>query len=124
WALSSGALPPGLSLNPSGIISGTPLRTGTISFGVRATDLTGASVTGTVSITVIPTPLTITTVSPLVTGTSGVAYPRQTINATGGVPPYTFSVAPPVNGATGLPNGVTLSPNGTLSGMPTASGPF
>ena len=54
--------------------------------------------------------------STLPTGTNGVAY-SQTITASGGAAPYTFSLA-----AGNLPPGVTLTTNGLLSGMPTATG--
>jgi hypothetical protein len=46
-------------------------------------------------------------------GTEGVPY-SQTLTGSGGTPPYTFSV---VAGA--LPNGLTLSPGGVISGTPT-----
>jgi hypothetical protein len=58
--------------------------------------------------------LTITTTSPLPGGTVGVPY-SQLLQATGGTPPYTWT-------ATGVPAGLTLSSNGTLSGTPTATG--
>jgi large repetitive protein len=39
WSLSSGSLPPGLTLNPStGVISGTPDVAGTYTFTVAVTD--------------------------------------------------------------------------------------
>jgi hypothetical protein len=44
WALTGGALPPGLSLAPStGVISGTPSSTGIFSFGVQAQNTAGAN---------------------------------------------------------------------------------
>lgn len=54
----------------------------------------------------------------LVCGVTGVAY-SQTISATGGSPPYTWSLA-----AGQLPPGVTLSSTGVLSGTPTTAGTF
>lgn len=48
----------------------------------------------------------------------GVPYPSQNFAATGGEGPYAYSVA----GA--LPPGLTLSPEGVLSGTPTAPGTF
>ncbi|MCH4554372.1 putative Ig domain-containing protein, partial [Aestuariibaculum sp. L182] len=51
-------------------------------------------------------------------GTSGVNY-SQTMVATGGVGPYTFAIT---SGA--LPNGITLSSAGVLSGAPTQAGAF
>lgn len=38
WALASSALPDGLSLDPSGTISGTPSKAGTYTFTLQATD--------------------------------------------------------------------------------------
>ncbi len=38
WTLSAGALPPGLSLSASGLISGTPTSQGAYNFSVQATD--------------------------------------------------------------------------------------
>src|SRR4029079_9588911 len=35
WSVTSGALPQGISLSPSGILSGIPAGTGTFSFTVR-----------------------------------------------------------------------------------------
>jgi len=56
--------------------------------------------------------------STLPNGSVGTAY-SQTITASGGTAPYTFTV---ISGA--LPTGLTLSSSGTLSGTPTATGSF
>ena len=55
----------------------------------------------------------------LANGAPGVAYPPTTFTATGGAftQPYTWS-------ATSLPNGLSVSSAGTLSGTPTQSGTF
>jgi hypothetical protein len=52
-------------------------------------------------------------------GFSDTPYPAQTFTATGGAftPPFTWS-------ATGLPSGLNVSSDGTLSGTPTESGTF
>ena len=52
--------------------------------------------------------------SSLPNGTSGVAYPVTALTGTGGLQPYTWSVAN--NSASGLPAGLTLSSNGVISG--------
>ncbi len=59
-------------------------------------------------------PPTITTTSPLPAGTLSSPYPSQTLTATGGVPPYTWSV----------PAGFSLPPNFTLSSGGLLSGYF
>jgi hypothetical protein len=51
WSLDSGALPAGLDLSASGVISGTPANAGTFTFTVKATNSAG-SVTKELSITV------------------------------------------------------------------------
>jgi hypothetical protein len=57
-------------------------------------------------------------------GTNGVAYPPVTFTATGGA--FSYSPTPPawVVLPPGLPSGLTVSPDGTLSGTPTQSGTF
>jgi hypothetical protein len=73
-------------------------------------------VRGSTGLTVVPGPLTITTTS-LPAATVGVAY-SATLAATGGTPPYTWSIA---SGA--LPAGLTLAPStGQISGTATATG--
>ncbi len=60
--------------------------------------------------------LTITTSSPLPSGTVGVAY-SETLAASGGNPPYSWSMT-----VGALPNGLTLSSSGMIAGTPTAAG--
>jgi len=52
-------------------------------------------------------------------GLYGSVYANQTLTATGGIPPYTFSVS-----AGNLPQGISLSNDGVLSGTPTAAGSY
>ncbi|MGH2811589.1 MAG: putative Ig domain-containing protein, partial [Actinomycetota bacterium] len=119
WSLSSGSLPQGLSLNASGEISGTPTTWGTSNFEVKVTD--GSSpvkaATKALSITV-GTAVEITTTS-LPDATAGQSY-NQTLAATGGETPYTFSLA---TGA--LPAGLTLNAStGVISGTPSSPGTY
>ena len=67
--------------------------------------------------------LTITSSPTLPPGSVSVGYPPVTLTATGGSPPYTWSVIPggQVNS---LPAGMTLSSTGLLSGQPTGTGQF
>jgi hypothetical protein len=120
WSLASGSLPPGLTLNSStGAITGTPTTAGTSNFTAQVTDSAKASATKPLSIIIDPSTLTITTTSPLPNGTVGVAY-SQTLNATGGSPPYGWSIS-----AGSLPAGLSLnSSTGAITGTPTTAGPF
>jgi len=53
FAISSGALPPGMTLSGGGLLSGTPDTAGAFSFSVTATDIHGASGTATYALTTI-----------------------------------------------------------------------
>ena len=69
-----------------------------------------------------PGALTITTTCPLSQATVGTTY-SQTLTASGGSSPYTWSwqyISP----STQLPPGLTLSSTGTISGTPTTAGTF
>ena len=118
WSIVSGSLPAGLSLGSStGTISGTPTTSGTLNFTVRVTDSQGTPDTDDQALSIyIPADLVVTT-SSLPGGQTGVAY-SQTLAATGGTTPYSWSV---ISGS--LPAGLSLgSSTGTISGTPTATG--
>ncbi|MHC4715154.1 MAG: Ig domain-containing protein, partial [Planctomycetota bacterium] len=115
WAVVSGSLPAGLSLNGStGEISGTPTTGGTSNFTVEVTDSDAPPSTDQQALSIyVPDDLVVTT-SSLPNGTVGIGY-SQTVAATGGVTPYSWSV---VAGA--LPGGLSLnSSTGEISGTPT-----
>jgi hypothetical protein len=115
-AAGSGALPPGLTLSPAGVIGGTIAfnATGVYSFIVQVTDSGGHTATKALSIA-IGAAVTITT-SSLPDGVAGVMY-SQTLAAGGGTTPYTWSIT-----SGSLPAGLTLSSAGVVSGTPTAAG--
>ena len=118
WARSAGTLPTGLTLSSSGVISGTLSATGTFTFTARVTDAAAASTTKSLSITVTSgtTALSITT-STLPDGSVGAAY-SQTLAATGGSTPYTWSASGT------LPPGITVTSAGALTGTPSAAGTY
>ena len=53
WALISGSLPDGLVLSTAGIVSGTPVSTGSSDFTVRVTDVRGTAAQKALSMTVV-----------------------------------------------------------------------
>jgi len=117
----SGALPAGLSLNSSGVITGTPYgpvagQPNPAVFTVQVTDNSTSPVTATqqYSISIAPaTPLVITAISPLQSGFFNATY-STSIPITGGVPPYRWSM---IGGS--LPAGLSLNTNnGQISGVP------
>jgi hypothetical protein len=116
WAITSGALPAGLSLNAAtGAITGTPTASGTRSFTVRVTS-GGQSGTRALSIVVNTTPPVVTT-SSLPNGVVGTTY-SQTLAATGGDGTYSWAIT---TGA--LPSGLSLNAvPGLITGAPTAAG--
>jgi hypothetical protein len=116
YAIASGALPTGMSLNATtGALSGTPTVSGGFSYSVSATNDSGTVSTATLSLAVNEAP-TWTSNSPttaLLTG-SNVSYTF----AASGYPAPTYSVT---SGT--LPAGLTLdSSSGLLSGTPTTVG--
>jgi hypothetical protein len=116
FAVSSGTLPAGLTLNAStGVISGTPTTSnaGGVSLTFRATDANGC--TGTRSINLIICPVITLTPATLPAPVVGTAY-SQTLAGSGGAAAYTFSLA-----GGSLPAWATLSPSGVLSGTPTST---
>ena len=114
WSLSSGSLPDGLTLSADGTISGTPTTAQTSGFTVQVTDNAAASDTQSLSITISAVGPTITTTS-LPDGEVGMPY-SQMLEATGGTPPHSWSLS-----SGSLPNGLTLSADGMISGTPTTA---
>ena len=118
WQLTTGSLPPGLSLSSGGSISGTASTEGSYSFQVQATDSTTptpGTASAQLSILVAPAPLTVTTTG-LPEAYVGVDY-SAILTAAGGTTPYSWTL---VSGS--LPSGMTLSPAGVISGYTTAEG--
>jgi gliding motility-associated-like protein len=116
YMVSSGsALPAGLTLSSSGLISGTPSASGTVTFNITAADSFGCTVT--TGYTVNIAAVLVLQSGALPNGTVSV-YPAISLPVpTGGTTPYTYS-------AVNLPPGLTLSPAGEITGTPSESGTF
>jgi hypothetical protein len=140
WGIVGGALPDGLTLSSTGLISGVPAAHGEFTFVVKVFD--NGEPTGTGSkefkLTLKIAPLEIigdqefdlfvakVIVLPLITVVEGIPIPYSTqLQAKGGVKPYQWSeVEMPgfmsfLIPNAGIPEGLTLADNGTLSGSVT-----
>ena len=121
YSFSAAGLPAGLTMSPSGAISGTPQTAGTFSYTVTVMDAAGNSGTASCSVAiaanlVAPPPISATCAG--VSAVQGVAISPAVMTAAGGSGgPYTFT-------ATGLPSGLAMSSSGTISGTPSATGTF
>jgi large repetitive protein len=118
WTIASGQLPTGLALSASGQISGTPSTAGSFNFGIKVSDQMLASVTSNCTVIIsAPAPTLTISTSSLPDGVVGSSY-AQAVSATGGQPPYSWSVS-----GGSLPPGLSLN-GAQISGAPTASGTF
>ncbi|PRY22442.1 putative Ig domain-containing protein, partial [Spirosoma oryzae] len=121
YAITAGALPAGMRLAGNGTLSGTPTAGGSFNFTVTATDNAASPgpYSGSRSYTfTINAPTVALLPNTLPNGQQGTAY-SVVFTASGGTSPYTYAIL-----AGSLPAGLTLASNGTLSGIPTASGSF
>ncbi|MCW0216887.1 MAG: putative Ig domain-containing protein, partial [Prosthecobacter sp.] len=115
YSITVGALPAGISLSSSGLISGTPTVATVASFTVQSQDVFGCIGTQAYTLTTVCPTLTI---SPTSLGNAyyGQAY-SSTLSVTGGTGPYTWTRT---SGT--LPSGMTLSSAGVISGTSTTFG--
>lgn len=117
WSLTGGTLPPGLSLSAAGVVSGTPVPScaaTNASLDVQVTDADSpvqqAGRSG-IGLVVNPAPLAVPSAT-LPSAVIGIAY-DQRIQATGGVPPYSFALTGGV-----LPSQLSLAADGRVTGTP------
>ncbi len=114
--ITQGALPPGLSLSPSGVVSGTTSASGDFAFAVTVTDARGLTSVGYEDFSI----------APALSGTNGPLPP-----AVQGLP---YGAAASFRGGTGaptvsvssgqLPPGLHLGGDGSVTGVPTRPGQF
>jgi hypothetical protein len=117
WAVTTGTLPAGLTLSKEGVLSGTPTAVGSSTFTVQAMgvakDFTGTRVDSrqyTLNVSALAASLS----RPV----AEVGVPLRTaLVASGGQAPYSWT-------AVSAPAGLTVSSDGTLSGVPAKAGAY
>lgn len=120
YSLGGGALPAGLGLSAGGVIAGSPTTSGVSLFTIDAVDSLGCEVSRNYAIVVAPVGCAVITFTPASLPSALIGVPfTQAFVASGGIPPYSFSVA-----AGAAPPGLLLSGPGLLSGTPTVLGNF
>jgi hypothetical protein len=140
WMIISGGLPKGLGLDSNGLLAGTPEAHGDFEFAVRVVDVGDpiGSNTKTFKFNLKIAPLVVygeteinlfltkAIILPLITVVSGIPIPYNTqLLAKGGVKPYLWteqempSLLKTFIPKAGIPEGLTLSDNGKLSGSVT-----
>jgi gliding motility-associated-like protein len=122
YAITSGALPAGVSLSSAGVMSGTATAGGTFNFIVTATGSstgTGSPHSGSRAYALtIAAPTIVLNPVTLPGGSIGAAY-LQTVTATGGTGPRSFAIT-----AGALPADLSLSSAGALTGTPSGGGTY
>lgn len=121
YAVTSGALPAGVSLSAGGELSGTPTAAGAFTVGITITDSSSGTgpFTATRSYTLqVDAPAITVGPAALPVATGAAAY-QQALTASGGVAPYQFAIS-----AGQLPPGLVLAGAGELAGTPTAAGDY
>jgi hypothetical protein len=120
WSFAGGALPPGVSVTPAGVLTGVPNAAGTFTFTIQAVDASQPQQTFQQVLTMLvtaPPPLTITSPS-VPNGYVGFNY-SYTLAASGGLGARNWNVA-----AGALPPGLSLSAAGAITGSPQNFGSF
>lgn len=120
YRVSQGSLPDGLDLSPTGVLSGTPTRSGTFDFTVELTS-DGKADSRAYQVTVARSNAILTIATQDATqGFLNMPY-EQLLLAGGGEPPYNWDLVA-MGGV--LPPGLDLSPAGLISGVPHTLGTF
>jgi uncharacterized protein (TIGR03437 family) len=117
YTFSATGLPTGLSLTDYGYLTGTAKTAGTYAIGVTVSS-GGLSATTSLSLTIANAAALSISSASLPSGTVNVLY-SQGLSATGGVPPYTWSVI-----SATPPPGLSMSSSGIVSGTPGTAGSF
>jgi len=118
FSVTSGALPPGLSLSANGTLAGTPQKAGSFDATIQAQNGVNPAASKAYTIVIAPAPAApVITVGPALSGNVGKNY--LSVMKANGFPEPTFKV---IAGA--LPPGLTLDADGTISGVPGKPGSY
>ncbi len=118
WAATSTTIwPNGLTMDPAGILQGTPTASGFYQLSVSLRDSSSpAQVVFAMEPLSILSAFTITKTT-LTNGTVTKQY-QEALQAAAGLPPFVWTAT------TALPAGLSLSPSGLITGVPTQTGSF
>lgn len=117
YDILAGSLPPGLTLESRGVVSGIPQQLGSWSFWMRLRDCQNQSAEREFTLKITHVRLIVTTTT-LPVAIRNAAY-SGAIATTGGAGTKSWTLT-----AGQLPAGLTLNADGTISGTPTANGDF
>ncbi|WP_281560342.1 putative Ig domain-containing protein [Thalassomonas sp. RHCl1] len=112
---STSALPSGLTLESSGVLTGLPLESGSWPLTIQVLDQQANSSQADFTLEIMPAPLLEITTTQLPDALTGQQY-NALLSGSGGLPPYSWSH----NGD--LPPDLILSDNGQISGVPLLTG--
>jgi hypothetical protein len=117
WTMPSGQLPAGMAMNPAGDLTGTPSEAGSFPFDVKVVSGGGEA---TVSLTLVVAPSNLPlTISPMDLPCAEFSRTYSAfLVATGGKPPYTWTL----KAGSSLPAGLALATDGQIEGRPAAAG--
>lgn len=121
YTFSASGLPQGMSLTSYGYLTGTVTTAGAYPISVSVSS-GGLTATQSLTLTIAkPQPLSVSGAA-LQSGPVNVQY-SQSLTASGGIPPYTWSLTSSAPTAA-PPPGLSLSTSGTVSGTPTTPGTY
>lgn len=116
FTVSAGALPPGITLSPAGVLSGTTIVTGAYAFTGSVADAAGCPGSRAYTLTVT-CPANAVLPETIPAGVAGIPY-SQTLATDAGVAPFSWAVT-----AGSLPAGLALDPaTGEIGGTPSVAG--